>query len=48
MFKFGNLHIDVVGRWKVTIKGVKKPMDAREFLTQYIVRKEEVTSVIEA
>lgn len=48
IFNFGNLHIDVVGRWKVTIKGVKKPMDAREFLTQYIVRKEEVTSVIEA
>lgn len=48
IFNFGDLHIDVVGRWKVTIKGVKKPMEAREFLTSYIVKKEGVTSVIEA
>ena len=48
MFKFGDLHVDVVGRWKVTIKGVKKPMDVREFLAQYIVTKSGVTSVIEA
>ena len=48
MFGFGDLHIDIVGRWKVTIKGAKKPMDVRDFLAQYIVKKEVVTSVIEA
>ena len=48
IFNFGDLHIDVVGRWKVTIKGVKKPIEAREFLVDYLVRKGEVTSVMEA
>lgn len=48
IFNYGDLYIDVVGRWKVAIKGVKKPMATREFLAQYIVTKEEVNSFIEA
>ena len=48
MFKFGDLHIDIVGKWKVTIKGVKNPLKAREFLAEYMVKKEVVTSVIGA
>lgn len=46
MFGFGDLHVDVVGKWKVTIKGVKRPMEAREFLTNYVVRKEGVVTPI--
>ena len=45
---FGDLHIDVVGKWKVKIKGVKNPMDAREFLTRYVVGRADVTSVMKA
>ena len=46
MFGFGDLHVDVVGKWKVTIKGVKHPMEARDFLTRYVVRKEGVVTPI--
>ena len=46
IFKFGDLRVDVVGKWKVTIKGVKNPVQAKEFLSQYIVKKESITSVI--
>ena len=46
MFKFGDLKIDVVGKWKVCIKGVKRPKEAKEFLSQYIVKKDNITSVI--
>lgn len=48
IFGFGDLHVDVVGKWKVTIKGVKKPMEAREFLMKYIVTKDETTAIINA
>ena len=47
IFKFGDIHIDVIGKWKVTIKGAKYPMDAKEFLSKYIVKKEDVTAVLD-
>ena len=43
---FGDIHIDVIGKWKVTIKGAKNPMKAKEILTKYIVNKEDVTAVL--
>lgn len=43
---FGNISIDVIGKWRVTIKGAKKPMKAKEFLTKYIVEKSDVTAVM--
>ena len=46
IFKFGEIHIDVIGKWKVTIKGAKRPMEAKEFLCKYIVNKEDVKAVL--
>ena len=48
IFKFGDIHVDVIGKWKVTIKGAKNPMQVKEDLSQYIVGREHVTSVMEA
>ena len=46
IFGFGDINIDVIGKWRVTIKGAKKPMQAKEFLTKYIVEKSDVTAVL--
>lgn len=46
IFGFGDIHIDVIGKWKVTIKGAKKPMQAKEFLTKYLVTKADITPVL--
>ena len=46
IFGFGDIHIDVIGKWKVTIKGAKKPMQAKAFLTKYLVTKEDITPVL--
>jgi len=46
IFRFGDINIDVIGKWRVTIKGAKKPMQAKEFLTKYIVEKSDVTAVL--
>ena len=46
MFGFGDLYIDIIGKWDIKIIGVKHPEKAREFLSQYIVNKENITSII--
>ena len=43
---FGDVHIDVIGKWKVTIKGAKKQMRDKEFLTKYLVTKNDITPVL--
>ena len=43
---FGDISIDIIGKWRVTIKGAKKPMKAKEFLNSYIVEKSDVTAVL--
>lgn len=46
MFRFGDLYIDIIGKWDIKISGAKHPEIAREFLSQYIVSKENITSII--
>lgn len=36
IFNYGNLSVDVVGKWDVDTKGVKNPKAVKEFLEQYI------------
>ena len=48
IFNFGDILVDVVGKWNINTKGVKKPKAVKEFLAQYIVKNENVTKVIHA
>ena len=36
IFNYGNIHVDVVGRWDINMSGVKDPMDAKVFLERYV------------
>ena len=48
IFKFGDVLVDVVGKWNIDTRGVKNPRAVKEFLSQYIVKSENVTRIINA
>ena len=48
LFKYGDIYVDVIGKWKVEIKGVKDPLRVKDYLKEFIVSRQEITSVMEA
>ena len=48
IFKYGDIYVDVIGKWKVEIKGVKDPVRVKDYLKEFIVSRQEITSVMEA
>ena len=32
---YGTVHVDVMGKWDINMRGVKKPMEAKEYLERY-------------
>ena len=43
---YGTVYVDVVGAWDINMTGVKKPMEVKEYLESYVVRRKAVRPVI--
>ena len=36
IFNYGNIHVDMVGKWDINMRGVKNPMEAKAFLENFV------------
>jgi uncharacterized membrane protein YdbT with pleckstrin-like domain len=36
IFNYGNVYIDVVGKWDINMRGVKNPMEAKAYLEGFV------------
>ena len=36
IFNYGNIHVDMVGKWDINMRGVKNPMEAKAFLESFV------------
>ncbi len=43
---YGTVYVDVVGSWDISMVGVKKPMEVKEYLESHVVRRRAVRPVI--
>ncbi len=46
IFNYGNIYVDVVGKWDINMRGVKDPMKAKAFLEQFTPRGRSMKSVV--
>lgn len=46
IFNYGNIHVDVVGKWDINMRGIKKPMEAKAFLEQFVANGMRANQVI--
>ncbi|MBO5931474.1 MAG: PH domain-containing protein [Clostridia bacterium] len=36
IFNYGNIHVDMVGKWDINMRGVKNPMEVKAFLENFV------------
>ena len=46
IFNYGTLHVDVVGRWDINMRGVKDPMGAKAYLERFVATGKRMHQVI--
>lgn len=46
IFNYGNIYVDVVGKWDIDMHGVKDPMEAKRFLESFVANGDSVNPII--
>ena len=46
IFNYGNIYIDVVGKWDINMRGVKNPMEAKAYLEKFVANGRNVRPVV--
>lgn len=46
IFNYGNIYVDVVGKWDINMRGVKDPMKAKEYLESFVANGASVKPII--
>ena len=46
IFNYGTVHVDVVGKWDINMRGVKDPMGAKEYLERFVATGRRMHQVI--
>ena len=46
IFNYGTIYVDVVGKWDLSMRGVKDPMGAKEYLEKLAVNGRRARSII--
>ena len=46
IFNYGTVHVDVVGKWDINMRGVKDPMGAKEYLEKFVATGRRMHQVI--
>ena len=46
IFNYGNIEIDVVGKWDIDMKGIKNPKKAKAYLERFVVNGMNIRPII--
>ena len=46
IFNYGNVYVDVVGKWDLNMRGVKDPFEAKAYLEKFVARGRNTRSVV--
>lgn len=48
IFNYGDVYVDVVGKWNVNTRGVKNPRALKDYLSKYTINKYSVNTIMNA
>ena len=46
IFNYGNVYVDVVGKWDINMRGVKNPMEAKAYLERFTPNRRGMRSIV--
>lgn len=46
MFNYGNVNVDVIGKWDVDLKGIAKPHELKKYLEDKMVEADSITPTV--
>ena len=46
LFNYGNIYVDVVGKWDINMRGVKNPLEAKAFLENFVANGKGVKPIV--
>lgn len=45
VFNYGNIQVDVIGKWDVDLKGIKRPLYVRKYLENHFISAKEIRAM---